>query len=68
MSIIAFHRILIATAILFCGLFAAWEFASYLRDGGWTALALAAGFGVGAAALIYYLAHLNRFLGRKPSA
>lgn len=65
MSIIAFHRILISTAILFCGLFGAWQAAAYLRDGSRLGLALAIGFGIGAAGLIYYLAHLDRFLGKR---
>lgn len=66
MSIVSFHRVLIGTGILFCGLFAAWEAAAYARDGGLLDLVLAILFGAIAAGLVYYLAHLDRFLDREP--
>lgn len=67
MSIVAFHRVLIGTGILFCGLFASWEAAAYARGGRTLDLVLAILFGAIAAGLVYYLAHLDRFLDREPS-
>lgn len=63
MSLVSFHRFLIGTAIVFCVGFAVWE-AAAARGGGdswawvWAALSLAA-----AGVLVYYLRHLDRFLG-----
>ena len=54
---IPFHRLLIATGIVFCAGFALW---SLLRG----AMLLGIGFAVLAVGLSYYLRHLNRFLGR----
>jgi hypothetical protein len=62
--VITFHRVLIATAILFCLGFAAWAGVTHRATGGGVTLALAIGFGAGGLALAYYLRHLNRFLGR----
>jgi hypothetical protein len=59
---IAFHRLLIATAIVFCLVMAAWGFVSWRAGGGASPLALAVGFGGGALLLAYYLRHLRRFL------
>lgn len=54
---IPFHRILIATGILFCAGFALWSI--------WRGqMILGIGFGALAAALAYYLRHLRRFIGR----
>lgn len=64
MSIITFHRFLIATAILFCGVFAGWEFLRYSREGGVLELTLGVTFTLLALALIYYLVNLRRFLDR----
>ena len=63
MSIIGFHRFLIATAILFCAVFAAWEFRVFSTGGGLFTLALGILFALAAAGLAYYLANLTRFLG-----
>ncbi|MCG8469209.1 MAG: hypothetical protein MJB57_13550 [Gemmatimonadetes bacterium] len=63
MSVIGFHRFLISTAIVFCAVFAAWEFRAFTSGGSFGALALGIGFAVAAAGLAYYLAHLTRFLG-----
>ncbi len=63
MSIIGFHRFLIATAIVFCAVFAAWEFRVFASAGGFGALAIGVIFAFAAAALAYYLANLTRFLG-----
>lgn len=65
MSIIGFHRVLIACAILFCALFGGWSGLAWARDGGGVDLALAIIFLVAAAALGWYLTHLSRFLGRE---
>ena len=66
MSLIGFHKLLIATAITFCALFAAWQGALFVREGTGVSLALSAFFALMAAALAYYLANLQRFLGRRP--
>lgn len=63
MSLIHFHRVLIATAIIFCGGFAAWELRAYLANGEMLALLLAVAFAAAALGLAYYLRHLSRFLG-----
>ena len=62
MSIISFHRFLIATAIAFCAVFAAWEFRIFTAGGGLGALAVGVLFALAAAGLAYYLANLARFL------
>jgi hypothetical protein len=61
--VIPFHRLLIATGILFTGGFALWALVRYPQDGPWM-LALAGVSGAAAAALAFYLRHLRRFLGR----
>ena len=61
---IPFHRLLISTAIVFCVGFAAWAGWSWRESGGAGTLVMAVAFAVAAAALTYYLRHLNRFLGR----
>jgi hypothetical protein len=63
LSLIAFHRVLIATGILFCFGFAAWELALWwvTRQGG--ALAMGIVFIVLAIGLCVYLARLRQFLG-----
>ena len=65
MSIVAFHRVLITAALVFCALFAWWELARYQDDGEDLRLALGIVFAFLAVALAVYLALLNRFLGRK---
>jgi hypothetical protein len=62
MSLIHFHRFLIACGILFCFGFAAWEFVDYLHAHNTSALVYSglsvwAGFG-----LIFYLRRLRQFL------
>ena len=61
---IPFHRVLIATAILFCGSFALWALANYVAEHQPGMLALTVVFGVLGVALAYYLSNLKRFLGR----
>jgi hypothetical protein len=60
--VIAFHRFLIATAILFCLGFAAWSILAFEAQGGAATLVLGGGFVLAAAGLGYYLNHLGRFL------
>ena len=62
MSIIGFHRFLIATAIVFCAVFAAWEFRIFASAGSLGALLIGVAFALAAAGLAYYLANLTRFL------
>ena len=64
MSLIGFHKLLIATAILFCALFAVWQGIIFTRTGAVLNVALAASFALAAAGLTYYLANLQRFLKR----
>ncbi len=64
MSLIGFHKLLIATAILFCALFAIWQGIIFTRTGAALNVALAAAFAFAAAGLTYYLANLQRFLKR----
>lgn len=64
MSLITFHRTLIVTAILFCAGFAGWELQRYAGSGETGQLLVGAAFAVAAGLLIYYLLHLNDFLGR----
>lgn len=54
---IPFHKLLIATGVLFCAGFAAWS----LWRG---AMLLGIGFALLAVGLAYYLTNLKRFLGR----
>lgn len=63
MSLIPFHRGLIAAAIVFCLGYAGWEVMAFLRTGRAGSLAIALLFLVLGAGLIYYLRRLNRFLG-----
>ena len=63
MSLIAFHRFLIAAAILFCLGFGSWEFLAAREGGGAGAVALALIFTLLGIVLIVYLVHLGRFLG-----
>ena len=61
---IVFHRVLIATAILFCALFSVWSFVAFRTNGNVMTLLMAGSFAVATGGLTYYLAHLRRFLGR----
>lgn len=68
MSLIAFHRVLITTGILFAGGFSAWQVDRFLRGGAGLHLALGLVFALAAAALVWYLLHLDRYLGRRPGS
>lgn len=61
---IPFHRLLIATAIVFCAGFSAWAAWNYRQSGEVLMLVTAFAFAVATVALGYYLRHLRRFLGR----
>ena len=63
MSLIAFHRILIYAAIIFCLGFSGWEIAAFRRSGDPGDVLMAATFGILGLALVWYLWKLNRFLG-----
>jgi hypothetical protein len=61
---IPFHRLLISTAIAFCAGFAVWSGWSYRQDSSLGTLIVGVVFALAALVLVYYLRHLNRFLGR----
>ena len=61
---INFHRVLIGTAIVFCGVFATWAFIAYGRAGSGVHLVLTIAFAAATIALAYYLKNLKRFLRR----
>lgn len=63
MSLIPFHRGLIAVAIVFCFGYAVWEAVAFSRGGTSGSLWLGVVFLLLGAALVYYLLRLNRFLG-----
>lgn len=63
MSLISFHRFLIATAIAFCFGFAAWELMTWWVGRVAGALVLGVTFVVLGGLLSYYLVRLRRFLG-----
>jgi hypothetical protein len=68
MSLISFHRFLIAAAILFCLGFATWELMTWWVGRTPGALALGLVFVVLGAGLAFYLSRLSRFLGGAPAA
>lgn len=63
MSLIGFHRLLIAIAIIFCGGFGIWEFDRALSGGGAAAFVIGGIFLLFALGLGLYLRRLARFLG-----
>jgi len=67
MTLIAFHRMLITAAILFCGGFAVWEYQAYSSGGSSSGLVLAIVFAIFAGGLTYYLINLQRFLNGRAS-
>lgn len=62
MSLIAFHKFLISTAIVFCVVFALRQLSEFKATGDNWVLLTAIAFGVAAAALGFYLTHLSGFL------
>ena len=63
MSLISFHRILIAVAILFCAGYGVYELSAFTESGETGSLFISGFFFVCAVALAYYLWHLKRILG-----
>ena len=63
LSLISFHRILIAVAILFCAGYGVYELSTFARSGETGSLLISGFFFVVTAGLTYYLRHLKRFLG-----
>ena len=63
MSLISFHRILIAAAILFCAGYGVYELSAFSESGETASLFISGFFFVVTAGLAYYLWHLKRFLG-----
>lgn len=59
---IYFHRFLIGTAILFCGVFSWWCFEASSASGALGLRVLAIAFAIAVIALAYYLKNLQRFL------
>lgn len=68
MSLISFHRFLIATGIVFCLGFAAWELMTWWVGRTPGALILGLTFVALGVLLSFYLARLRRFLGVDPSS
>ncbi len=63
LSLINFHRVLIAVAIFFCAGYGVYEFLAFAESGRIGSLMIAGFFLVVALGLAYYLWHLKRFLG-----
>lgn len=63
MSIVTFHRGLIAAAIVFCFGYGVWELVAHARPGPAGSLGIGVVFVVLGCGLVYYLLRLNRFLG-----
>jgi hypothetical protein len=61
-SLIWFHRFLIACAVAFCLGFAVWEYVAFQRDGNVWVAVLAALFALAGIGLVYYLSRLRAFL------
>lgn len=65
MSLIGFHKVLIATGILFCLGFGGWRLAAFLRGGGAGDVLVVAACALAAAGLGVYLARLDEILDRR---
>ena len=63
MSLINFHRVLIAAAILFCGGYGVYELSAFNEDGETLSLLMSGFFLACTVGLSYYLWHLKRILG-----
>ncbi len=61
---IAFHKVLIATAIAFCVFFAVWGWREHQQTGTAWSLASSIAFAVFALGFAIYLKFLRRFLGK----
>ena len=62
MSLIAFHKFLITTAIFFCLVFSVRQFSEFRATGDSATLVIAIAFGIATLALGYYLKHLSGIL------
>jgi hypothetical protein len=62
--VIAFHKLLITTAIVFCSFFAVWGWRDYRHTASAWSLASSIAFAVFAVAFAVYLRFLRRFLGK----
>lgn len=65
MSLIGFHKVLIASGILFCLGFGGWRLAAFLRGGAGGDLVVVAASALAAAGLGVYLAKLEEILDRR---
>ena len=63
MSLVNFHRVLIAIAILFCGAYGVYELVEFTENGETGSLLISGFFLVATVGLAYYLRHLKRILG-----
>ena len=63
MSLISFHRLLIATGIVLCGGFAMWEFNHAMSGGGASDFVVGTIFVLFTIGLAVYLKNLAHFLG-----
>ncbi len=63
MSLVNFHRVLIAIAILFCGSYGVYELVEFTENGETGSLLISGFFLVVTVGLAYYLRHLKRILG-----
>lgn len=66
MSLVPFHRVLIASAIAFFLAFAVWELRAFLDDRAATSLVAAAAAAAAALLLALYLRRLRSFLNLPP--
>ena len=63
MSLVNFHRVLIAIATLFCGGYGVYELVEFTENGEIGSLLISGFFFVVTVGLAYYLRHLKRILG-----
>jgi drug/metabolite transporter (DMT)-like permease len=66
-KLITLHRILIATMIAFLGYFGWWQGRRWRLEGETGALLLVIACGLAAAALTWYLTHLERYVHIEPA-
>ncbi len=65
LSLMNFHKILIAFAILFCWGFGVYEISLFLSNGMHISLIMGVTFGILGGGMLYYLVHLDRILGSR---
>lgn len=65
MSLVGFHKLLIATGLLFCGGFGGWRLLRFARAGATSDLVVGLVALLAAAGLGLYLAMLGRILGHR---